>query len=461
MSLPRVAAATAVGVCALTLAAAPAASDTRLCDASYQNCRTPLLDLINAERIGIDVGFWFMEDMRYATALIARWKAGVPVRVIMDRRATASYPYNATVLQTLADAGIPMREKTSSGIVHWMTMIFAGQNVAQFGGANFTPHAFLPTAPFRDHHDEVIVFTDTPTLVSSFKTRFDDVWITTSGYRNYANGPAVPVRSYPKYAISSELNFPPYQNFATRSVSAYDAETIGIDALIYRITDRRHTDALLAARRRGVPVRIITEPQQYRDPKRLWHSWNIDRLYMAGARIRIRTHAGWMHAKTTLLRGQRMTIFGSSNWTSPSATSQLEHNIFTKDGLYYLFFTSLFERKWTNATGSVETGAFTPLPPDKPSYVAPASSAIGQPLTVTLKWKAGYWAHKYDIYVGTSATPARVAANVELGPSPSSSDYRTYTIGNLRRGTTYYWKIVSKTMANRSAAGSVWSFRTY
>ena len=48
----------------------------RLCDASFQDCRSPLITLIRNESVGIDVAFWFMEDLRYSTELIARWRAG-------------------------------------------------------------------------------------------------------------------------------------------------------------------------------------------------------------------------------------------------------------------------------------------------------------------------------------------------------------------------------------------------
>jgi phosphatidylserine/phosphatidylglycerophosphate/cardiolipin synthase-like enzyme len=439
---------------------AHATAAERLCDASFENCRTPLITLIKNERVGIDVGFWFMEDSRYATAIIDRSKAGVPVRIIMDRRANANYPQNAALLKTFADAGIPIREKTSTGIVHWKTMIFAGQHVVEFSGANFSPHAFVPVTPYQEYIDEAIYFTDDPALVNSFKRRFDDVWTTTTGYRNFANGPVTPVRKYPLYEIDARLNFPPYQNFALRSVKHYNLETRGIDAIIFRITDRRHTDALIAARGRGVAVRIISEPRTYRDTRYLWHSWNIDRMYMSGVQIRHREHAGWLHQKTTLLRGQGMTIFGSSNWTTSSASRQLEHNIFSKSAWFHTFFRTMFDRKWTNGAGVTETVAFTPLPPNTPAYVSPANLATGQPLTVTLRWKAGLWAHKYDIYFGTSPTPPRIASNVALGPSTSSGNYKTYKVGNLKSRTTYYWKIVSKTMANVSRTGKVFSFRT-
>ena len=42
-----------------------------------ENCRTILINYINNETVGIDVAFWFMEDSRYTTALINRFKAGV------------------------------------------------------------------------------------------------------------------------------------------------------------------------------------------------------------------------------------------------------------------------------------------------------------------------------------------------------------------------------------------------
>ena len=62
----------------------------RFCDSSFQDCRTPLLQLIANEHVGIDIGFWFMEDSRYVTALIKQFKAGVRVRVLVDQRANAT-----------------------------------------------------------------------------------------------------------------------------------------------------------------------------------------------------------------------------------------------------------------------------------------------------------------------------------------------------------------------------------
>jgi hypothetical protein len=455
---------------ALLLPATPARAADRLCDSSFEDCRTPLLNLIKNEKIGIDVAFWFMEDSRYWGAIIDRFKAGVPVRVIVDTEANKKYTLNVTALTAFRDAGIPMLEKTNSGIVHWKMMLFAGQNVVEFSGANFSPHAFRPNDPYVDYLDEVIVFNDDPAIVNSFKTRYDDVWVSTSGYTPYANITATRARYYPVYPMDARMNFVPFQSFANRSVGRYNAETQRIDSTMFRTTDARHTNALIAAMARGVSFRLITDTQEYRDPAFLWNSYNIDRLYMATKQycpatcgVRMEAHLGSLHQKTTLLYGQRMTIFGSSNWTSASSDRQLEHNIFTTDAAYFQFFQNQFERKWNNSNpiGAIETKPHVPLPPTAPVYVSPANAAQGLGLSVTLKWHAGFWAHLYDIYFGTDPNNLQViASNKALGPSETPTDYLTYPVSGLQSGTTYYWKVVSKTVALVPKTGPVWNFRT-
>jgi phosphatidylserine/phosphatidylglycerophosphate/cardiolipin synthase-like enzyme len=450
-----------LGMGLLFTSAVPAAGQVRgeewLCDSSLEDCRQPLLDLIAAETVGIDVGFWFMEDSRFANALIAAHRAGVRVRVIIDTKANTAYPLNVTMTNMLRDARIPMRRMTSS-YFHWKMMLFAGQNVVEFGSANYSPHAFVPSEPLVDFIDETVYFCNDPDVVNSFKTKFDDAWISTSRFTDYANITTPLTRAYPVYTIDPELSFPTSSDFGARSVTRYNAEPVtgGIDSIIYRITDSRHSEAVIAAHQRGVPVRIITEPNQYREPARYWHAWAVDKMFAAGIPVRHRRHLGSNHQKLTLLHGQQMSIFGSQNWSTVSGNAQYEHNYFTRKGWIYTWFRNQFERKWNSST---ETEPFVPLPPDTPSYRFPVTGAQVQTADVTLRWYAGLWAHKYDIYFGTSSTPPLIASDVLLGPSESSTDYVEYTVTGLSQDTTYYWKVVSKTMANMSREGTVWNFR--
>jgi phosphatidylserine/phosphatidylglycerophosphate/cardiolipin synthase-like enzyme/regulation of enolase protein 1 (concanavalin A-like superfamily) len=454
---------------------AAASAQERLCDTSFENCRVPLIDLIRNEKVGIDVAWWFMTDARYTTELINKWQQGVPIRVIIDPRANSSYPLNADRLKEIQDAGIPMRQKVSSGILHWKMMLFAGQQTVQFSAANYSPFGFVPTDPYRNYTDEVVYFSTVPSVVQSFMTKFDDLWTTTSGYSDYANV-VTRMRNYPTYAKDPELNFPPKESFRNRSVQAYNRETQQIDAVMFRITDRQHTDALIAALGRGVRVRLLTDWGQYTWSERLWHAWNVDRLYKAGAEIRAagesgdrphvasrKGHWGTMHQKSTLLYSQGMTVFGSSNWTSPSTDSQEEHNYFTTRPVFFDYFRDQFERKWNNSNplGAVETEPLELLPPDPQLLVSPANGATGQPESgVQLRWLAGVWTHVYDLYLGTEPNPPLVVADRELGPSMSGTDYKSLTVSNLQPGTTYYWRVVGKTMADVTRSSPVWTFTT-
>ena len=445
----------------LAATASPARAVDRLCDPSFEDCRAILLNYIRNENVGIDVGFWFMEDARYTTELIRRWQAGVPVRVIMDTRANATNQFNADRLAELRNAGIPMRTKNSGGIMHYKMMLFAGQGIVEFSGANFSADAWVYTTQYVNYVDESAYFTDNQSFVHSFMTKFDDLWTTTTTYQNYANVSSL-LRNYPTYPKDAQLNFPPAQSYANRAIGRYNAETQKIDVIMYRITDRRHSDAMIAAKNRGVAIRLISDPQQYRDPTRLWDAWNIDRMYMANIPIKMRAHQGLNHEKLVLLYNQKLSIFGSSNWTSPSDQSQEEHNCFCTDLTMFQWFQDMFDRKWNNTTGIIENADFVPIGPDKPVYQVPANGARDlASTTVVLTWYGGPWAHKYDVYLGTDPNNLQpVLLDQELGPSEASNDYQTFTLSNLNAGTTYYWRVVSRTMANLSRNGDIWSFTT-
>ena len=455
MKLPRVAHRLCFLFVLFLLGALPASAQERLCDTAFEDCRVPLWQLIDNETVGIDVAFWFMDDTSYVPKLINKFNSGVPVRVLVDPRANASHPINTQVLNDLAAAGIPMRKNVAAGgVLHWKMMLFVGQNTVQFSAANYGPQNFVPTVPFSNYIDEVIYFSNTTSIVNSFKTKYDDKWIDTTRFANHANISGPLTRKYPIFPKDPGLNFPPEESFANRAVSQYNQETQKIDLTLFRNTDERHTDAFINALNRGVPLRILTEPETYRSTTYFKHSFNVDRMYMAGALVKNRKHLGLTHEKLTLLHSKGMAIFGSSNLTIPSSDSQDEHNLFTQDPIKFQWFADQFERKWNSPQ---EYEPFVPLPPDVPANPSPANNALITPTNVTLAWEGGFWAWKYDIYFGTTSNPPLLVADVNTGfPGPATAE--TFTLPPLQPGTTYFWRIVGKTMANKTATSPVWSF---
>jgi hypothetical protein len=450
----------------------PASAQDRLCDPGDEDCRAILINYIRSETVAIDVAFWFMEDARYTNELIRKHQAGVPVRVLMDPRANASYPLNQTRLAELQSAGIPMRKRLTNYILHWKMMLFHGQNLVQFSGANYSADAWRPGSgmPYQNYVDEGIYFTTDTAIVNSFRTRFDDQWVNTTEWANYANVSGPLNRRYGIFPKDPSLNFAPWENFRTRSVNSYADELRKIDVVMYRITDRAHADGMLAAVARGIGVRLITEPDQYRDDSRMWHAWNVDRLYMGGVQIKHRAHQGLNHQKSVILYDQdpfapgdqSMVIFGSSNWTSPSAAGQVEHNIFTGKPYVTTWFINQFERKWNNLGGLVENVDFVPLPPDAPKNPAPAPGAGGVQTSMRFTWAGGPWAHLYDLYLDTNPNPTTlIALNLAETPSKTATSVFNYTPAvPLRPGRTYYWRVVGKTMAHQARSSPVWSFTT-
>ncbi len=70
-------------------------------------------------------------------------------------------------LNQLEAAGIPMLNKPFGDIAHWKGMIFAGQNVVEFSGANYSPYEYVYEIPYVQYQDESIYFSNEPDVVQS------------------------------------------------------------------------------------------------------------------------------------------------------------------------------------------------------------------------------------------------------------------------------------------------------
>src|SRR3954469_10644761 len=152
----------------LLLYAHPVFALERLCDPSFENCRTQLLSLIDNEQQEIDVGFWFMEDNRYLQDLVARPRARVRVRLLVCPRGSASSSFNQGVLDALADPGIPMRQRLTSAILPWKMALSSGQHVVEVSGTNYIADPGIPATAYTNYVDESIYFTSDPEIVNSF-----------------------------------------------------------------------------------------------------------------------------------------------------------------------------------------------------------------------------------------------------------------------------------------------------
>jgi len=167
-----------IGFIFLTCQSSPA--QERLCDPSFENCYAQILDLVRKETVGIDMAFYMIELPGLTDEVIARHNAGVPVRLIVEPRGNLKFPMNQPLLDKFKAAGIPMRYKLGDGIIHIKEMLLAGQNKVVFTGSNFGDADVAPYAPYDNYVDGAWYFSDDPSVVNSFKTRYDDTWTNTT-----------------------------------------------------------------------------------------------------------------------------------------------------------------------------------------------------------------------------------------------------------------------------------------
>jgi hypothetical protein len=476
------------------VAAQPLSAQERMYWPATENVTNVLVQRINAETVRIDIAAWYLSERMVSNALVNRMKAGVRVRLIGDRGSIFEIDqHTRNEFYWLASQGVPIRLRYHPTyypeIVHWKASIFAGQNLVAFGSANYTPFELAPVSS-TNYKDETVLLTNDPELVNAFKTQFDRMWNDTTPeplgrvpnppyFRNwddacraeaacndywtrYPNPVPMQIntaRLEPDYPMPADMVWSQGSVFNNRLVTEINNEINFVDFVIYRLTVKTITDALLAKHRAGVPVRIIMEPNEYRNRK--WPEFWLTRAYMdtlwaAGVPIKMRKHEGLTHMK--MLITSRVATNASSNLASEW---QRDHNYFVPAGRKPALHTAMrsrFNTMWSDTAGFTD---FVPEAADAPSLTLPAHTATSVSTTPTLTWNRAAFATSFDVYLGTSTANMTRVANVPaqlVNNPPDTYSWRPATA--LQSGTTYYWRVVSRTNANLQTSSATRTFTT-
>jgi hypothetical protein len=471
-----------------------AAAQDRIFFSATENVTAVLVERINAETVRIDMSAWYLTERAVSTALVNRFKAGVQVRLIGDRGSIFEIdPRTKSEFYWLANQGVPIRLRyhptSYPEIAHWKATIFAGQNIVTFGSANYTPFELAPVSA-ANYKDEVVLFTADPGLVNAFKTMFDRMWNDTTretlsrisgppyfrhwdeacanepqcaDYRTQYPSPVPMVidtaRLEPDHALPPEMVWGQGAVFNARIAEEISKEPALVDFVIYRLTVNDITDALLARHAAGVPVRLIIEPDEYRNRK--WPEFwltraQIDRLWAAGVAIKQRAHVGLTHMKT-LITSSTATV-ASSNFT---AAWQRDHNYFVPAATKPAIHMALRERfniMWNDHAAFVD---FAPEPADAPALQSPLNGQGAVDPTVTLVWSRAAFATSYDVYLGTAPNALHHVGTVGarlINEPPATYSYSASS--SLATASTYYWRVVSRTNAGLSTPSPIRSFTT-
>ena len=116
-----------------------------------------------------------------------------------------------------------------------------------------------------------------------------------------------------------------------------------IDVSVYSINNKQLVDALIAAHRRGVKVRVLTDKVQAAGKSsRIWD------IIAAKIPLRVLTHKRIMHTKVAINDGVSVSS-GSLNWTEPAVHKNEEVcDIFINEPQYTAQHQTLFNQRWAD-----------------------------------------------------------------------------------------------------------------
>jgi phosphatidylserine/phosphatidylglycerophosphate/cardiolipin synthase-like enzyme len=144
----------------------------------------------------------------------------------------------------------------------------------------------------------------------------------------------------PSTATHSEAYFSPHDDCTGRIIRLFGEARATADLCVFTITDDRLSDALLAAHRRGVRLRIITDNDKAHDL-----GSDIERFRAAGIAVREDRTPFHMHHKYAIFDGKWL-LNGSFNWTRGAARDNQENIVVTNDANLLSMFAGAFERLW-------------------------------------------------------------------------------------------------------------------
>lgn len=122
-----------------------------------------------------------------------------------------------------------------------------------------------------------------------------------------------------------------------------------LDIAIYSITKKNIAGAIVAAVKRGVKVRLITDKEMSRDR---YERNALTTLIDVGVPVKVNSHSGLMHLKVTIVDANTVTT-GSYNYTDSATNKNDEVLVVLHNTSSASIFEKEFSRMWKD-TGNFD-----------------------------------------------------------------------------------------------------------
>ena len=140
---------------------------------------------------------------------------------------------------------------------------------------------------------------------------------------------------------STECLFFPSPSAHSRLLQILRRASLSLDVAVFSITDNDIADTLVAAMRRGVAVRVISDDEQVKQ-----QGSDILRLQAAGVPVKVDSSPAFhMHHKFVVIDGL-LVATGSYNWTQQAHTGNQENLLVAEDAGAVAEYQDSFEKMW-------------------------------------------------------------------------------------------------------------------
>ena len=136
-------------------------------------------------------------------------------------------------------------------------------------------------------------------------------------------------------------HFSPGEDCRRQLLDLLLAARVTLDISVFTISDDRLSDAIVAAHRRGIQVRLITD-----NDKALDQGSDIYRLIDQGIDVRMDNTENHMHHKFAIV-DQRILVNGSFNWTRSATEYNQENILVTDEPKLVSAYLNEFENLWS------------------------------------------------------------------------------------------------------------------
>jgi phosphatidylserine/phosphatidylglycerophosphate/cardiolipin synthase-like enzyme len=127
-------------------------------------------------------------------------------------------------------------------------------------------------------------------------------------------------------------------------ISVIDSAHTTLDVAIYSITDKDIGNAIVADKRRGVTVRVISDKTEAKGKSQ---RPVLNAIKAAGISVKINSHSGLMHLKVTIADGSVCTT-GSFNYTAGAEKENDEIFVVVSDKAAAQRFDKEFNAMWAD-----------------------------------------------------------------------------------------------------------------